>query len=122
MPYLPRASLPALFDALQGGGYQVFAPVLADGHLAFEVCQSPAQMTEGLHIHESPGHFTFDVDDSPRLFAWAKGPQSLKSFLFAPEEPLWEAENTKASSISASRNPLTSRLRSLARAPVIWPP
>lgn len=92
MHYLPRSSLPSLFDALQSKGYQVFAPVLADGHLAFEACQSPGQMTEGLQIHESPGHFAYDVGDSPRLFAWAKGPQSLKSFLFAPEETLWEAK------------------------------
>lgn len=92
MRHFPRSHFPLFFEVLKAQGYTVFAPVVTDGHLGFEVCESPAQMTEGLAIAESAGHFSYEVTDSPRFFAWAKGPQSLKAFLFAPEEPLWTAK------------------------------
>jgi sulfhydrogenase subunit beta (sulfur reductase) len=90
--FLPRASFQVLLDALSQSGYHCVGPRIHDGSIIYGALTRVEELPRGMHDHQTPGRYRLENDASPRLFAWANGPQALKPFLFAPVEPLWRSE------------------------------
>ena len=89
--YIPRAVLSDLLEALKAQGYRCVGPQVQDGAVLFNTLNRVDDLPHGYRDAQSPGHYRVERTSSSRLFAWAVGPQGLKPFLFAPEEPLWVA-------------------------------
>lgn len=90
--FLPRARLQALLDALHLACKRVLGPVMRDGAIVFEDVERASDLPVGWHDQQSPGRYRLSHDDSPRVFAWANGPQALKPVTFAPQEVLWRVD------------------------------
>jgi sulfhydrogenase subunit beta (sulfur reductase) len=90
--FLPRARLQRLLDALGRAGFRCVGPRLKDGAICYDTLSSVTELPAGIVDRQSPGAYRVDRTSSPRMFAWANGPQALKPLLFAPREVLWRAE------------------------------
>ena len=88
--FLPRSSFQDFIDVLSATGREVLAPVARDGALVFDRVENATDLPRGMRDIQSPGSYRLEQTDSPRLFAWANGPQALKPMTFAPEEVLWQ--------------------------------
>lgn len=91
--FLARRDLDKLRQQLVSQGYRCIGPQLRDGAIVYDELQSVAELPVGIHIRQAPGSYQASETDSPRAFAWANGPQSLKPLLFAPRETLWQVEH-----------------------------
>jgi sulfhydrogenase subunit beta (sulfur reductase) len=92
--FLPRQELGRLLAALGAEGYRCIGPVVRDGAIAYETLTGIDQLPAGVGVEQRPGCYRLHATDSPRLFAWANGPQALKPRLFSARECLWEAQET----------------------------
>lgn len=89
--YLPREALQQLIDVL-GESYRCIGPRPQEGTLVYRPLASLEDL-QGLHDQQGPGHYRLlHEPESPRLFAWANGPQAIKPYLFPARETLWEAQ------------------------------
>lgn len=89
--YLSRSSLQSLIDAVRETGYECVGPQLHDNAIHYKTMTSVAQLPQGVHDTQTPGHYRLMQSDDPRFFTWANGPQSLKPWVFASEETLWHS-------------------------------
>ncbi len=87
--YLPRNQLQLLLDALRAAGYQCIGPRVSEGTVVYGPLSHMAELPQGTGDEQSPGNFRLRKSDSPRLFAWANGPQALKPLVFSPRETVW---------------------------------
>jgi len=87
--FLRRNQLQSLLDALHGAGYQCIGPRVREGALVYETISHIAELPQGMQDEQSPGRYRLHKTDSPRLFAWANGPQALKPLVFSPRETVW---------------------------------
>ncbi|MFZ5530164.1 MAG: sulfite reductase subunit A, partial [Pseudomonadota bacterium] len=81
-----------MLDGLARRGFRCVGPQLRDGTIVYDDLTTIAQLPVGISDDQAPGTYVARKVGSPRCFAWANGPQALKPFLFAPQEPLWRAE------------------------------
>jgi sulfhydrogenase subunit beta (sulfur reductase) len=89
--FMPRARLQDLIDKLDGAGFRCMGPKVRDGAIVFEPLQDATELPTGMRDKQDPGVYRLTRTTSPRVFAWANGPQALKPLLFAPSEVLWRA-------------------------------
>jgi ferredoxin len=89
--FMPHGRLQHLIDALAGAGFRCIGPKARDGAIVFEPLASAADLPTGIRDTQEPGRYRLAMTASPRMFAWANGPQALKPLLFAPSEVLWRA-------------------------------
>ncbi|HKJ77071.1 MAG TPA: 4Fe-4S dicluster domain-containing protein [Gammaproteobacteria bacterium] len=89
--FLPAESLQALVDALQGRGFRCVGPRVQDGAVVYGRLDDAGELPHGMRDEQGPGRYRLRHEGDGRRFAWANGPQALKPFLFAPEEPLWRS-------------------------------
>ncbi len=87
--FLPRQQFDSLLRVLEGYGYRTIAPVFRDGTVVYSDVSDAAQLPAGLALEAAPGSVRASWTESPRMFAWANGPQAIKPFLFRPREQLW---------------------------------
>jgi sulfhydrogenase subunit beta (sulfur reductase) len=92
--FLPRHELARLLAALCDEGYRCIGPVVRDAAIAYEALTGIEQLPVGVSAEQQPGRYRLDATDSPRLFAWANGPQALKPWLFVARERLWTVQET----------------------------
>jgi sulfhydrogenase subunit beta (sulfur reductase) len=108
--FIPRASLQTLIDVLAARGYRVVGPQVSDGAIVYADLQRVEQLPKGIHSRQRPGSYRLQSANEDLLFAWANGPQALKPFLFAPQEPMWRAEKSdqgfKVQTLSPESTPL----------------
>ena len=90
--FLPRAKLQTLIASLLGQAYEVIAPVVDQGAILYRPIQHSDELPLGAQDDQAPGHYRVTSRESPRLFAWANGPQALKPLVFAAREVLWTTE------------------------------
>lgn len=86
---LARADLDALIQALKQQGYRVLGPRLRADAIMFEEIESAADLPKGIKSIQEPGRYRWVDEGDGRYFDFVNGPESLKRFLFAPEESLW---------------------------------
>lgn len=92
--FLPRSDFDSLYQALLDEGYQVIGPQDKDGAIVFDEMASFAQLPWGKREQVEPGRYELITTDEERCFSWNTGPQSLKPWLFKPEQMLWSGEET----------------------------
>jgi ferredoxin len=89
--FLPRQGLQDLLDALNQAGYRTLGPAVRDGAIQYLDLTDATQLPQGWTDDQAPGRYRLTRVDSPRCFAWATGPQTLKPLLFRSSEVLWHA-------------------------------
>lgn len=94
--FLPHTALQGLFDALSARGYSVVAPQARDGSIVYTETTRAEDLPWGVTIDQDAGSSRMGKGNPGRCFAWANGPQALKPFLFAPNEPLWRIRRKEA--------------------------
>ncbi|MCO6413456.1 MAG: 4Fe-4S dicluster domain-containing protein [Thiogranum sp.] len=90
--FLPRHKFDDLLAQLRQSGYRTLGPVLRDGAIVYTDIAAVEDLPAGVTVNAQPGAFRATPGDSPRLFAWANGPQALKPVVFKPVETLWQAQ------------------------------
>ncbi len=93
--FLPRSALQSLIDVLAARGYRVIGPQVRDGAIMYADLAQAADLPQGWRDAQAPGSYRLSPSDSMRNFAWANGPQAIKPYLFAAQEPLWRALQTE---------------------------
>jgi len=86
-----RPALDHLIEALRAEGYLTVGPRVLDGAIVPGPVSSSAELPEGWHDEQSPGHYRLHHGDDRALFSWAVGPQSAKQWLLPAEEVVWRA-------------------------------
>jgi len=109
LSFLARDDFSSLLQILQDSGYHTIGPQQRDGTIVFDTLNSVEQLPKGIHDHQAPGYYRLEKSDSPRLFAWANGPQALKPFVFAPRETLWRSQRDESGKLvfEATEPPIT---------------
>lgn len=103
--FLPRQRLPDLLACLRQQGYDLIGPQVSDGAILYRPLQTVDQLPQGIVQQQQPGHYRLSQRESPRLFAWANGPQALKPLTFAPHETLWRSRLEADGSLSFTATP-----------------
>jgi ferredoxin len=91
---LPREGLQRLLQQLTLAGYRPVGPQVEQETLLYRAIESADQLPWGFRDLQQPGSYRLQQGDSKRAFAWANGPQALKPLFFAPQERLWQVEQT----------------------------
>jgi len=102
MQFLPRKQFQTLLNILKRDGYHCIGPQLKDGAIVYQTLNNVTELPQGVHDKQAPGQYRLDSSDSPRYFAWANGPQTLKPLTFAPREALWQVKSDKKGAIDFS--------------------
>jgi sulfhydrogenase subunit beta (sulfur reductase) len=89
---IDKPELQSLIDALQGAGYRVIGPQVAQSAIVYDDLQSISQLAIGVVDQQDGGHYRISRTDSERYFDHVVGPHSLKNYLFPPRETLIEGE------------------------------
>jgi ferredoxin len=86
---LARADFGILMQALAARGYRVLGPRLRSGSIVFDEISGAADLPAGFTSVQEPGTYRLENSGGGRYFDYVHGPESLKRFLFAPQETLW---------------------------------
>lgn len=86
---LSKNDLDALVQALKAHGYRVIGPREEGGAIVFDELDSADTLPRGLRSVQEPGRYRLEDRGDDRWFDYVNGPESLKRFLFPPEETLW---------------------------------
>ena len=88
MRYLDRPHLDALLSALSERGYDLIGPTVRDGAIVLDHIDGVAELPIGVTETQEPGSYRLGRRGDDRVFGWAHGPDSAKSFLFPARELL----------------------------------
>ena len=102
---LTREDFPVLIEALQTQGYDVHAPVLRNGSVVWDTVSHVEDLPCGWQDNQQPGRYTLNPTESKRYFDIVHGPESLKRYTFAPQEPLLTIERKNNGFSSKPRHP-----------------
>lgn len=91
---MPRAQMQALIEALNNAGFHCVGPKVRDAAIVYETLRDADEFPAGMQDRQEPGRYRIEQTGTPRMFAWANGPQALKPLLFTPREVLWHARRT----------------------------
>lgn len=86
---LRRSDFNALIHALAAQGYRVLGPRERAGAVVFDEITRAEDLPAGRVSAQQPGSYRLEDSGNGRVFDYVHGPESLKRFLFAPEERLW---------------------------------
>ncbi len=89
-----RQGLAGLIAALDGQGYTVIGPKVADGAIVFDRFTTDDELPEGWTDEQDGGTYRLLPSGDASLFAYSSGPHSAKRWLFPPSERLWRARRT----------------------------
>lgn len=106
--YLKHTALQSLLDAVAERGYQCIGPQLHDNAIHYQPITSVNQLPRGLRDKQLPGQYQVTQTEDKRYFAWANGPQGLKPWVFASEEPLWRSTQTAEGHLDFKATPLNA--------------
>lgn len=94
---LSVADLQKLLDALSDRGYEIVGPTIRNGAVAYQRMTSTAELPIGCEESQAGGHYRLRSTATKSLFSFVPGPESLKRFLFPPNNRLFQAHRQKAS-------------------------
>jgi ferredoxin len=86
--FIDRSGFAQLLTELLGRGYQLIGPTVRDGAIRLEPIEGIEDLPAGIGVEQGPGAYRLVRRDDDRLFDWAQGPDSGKSFLFPARELL----------------------------------
>jgi sulfhydrogenase subunit beta (sulfur reductase) len=86
MRYLDRRGFAGLLALLVERGHELIGPTVRDGAIVLDRIDGVAELPRGVREIQGPGSYRLERTDDDRLFAWAHGPDSGKSFLFPSRE------------------------------------
>jgi ferredoxin len=89
---IDRDGLDRLIASLAEDGLQVIGPVVRDGAIDIGDVHGVGDLPEGWHDTQAPGSYRLERADDTALFAWAVGPQSVKSHVFPARSTVWTAQ------------------------------
>ena len=90
--FLAREALQTLLDVLHAQGYRCIAPQVRDGAIVFDTLASVDALPHGVRDAQAPGSYRLEQRGDALCFAWAAPAQSVKPWVFQPEETLWRCE------------------------------
>ncbi len=90
--FMSSGELQYLLDQLVTQGYECLGPKPVDGAIQYLPIASTDDLSPGITLESTPGHYRLLEGKTHRLFSWANGPQGLKPMLFSPRESLWSSE------------------------------
>ena len=102
---LERPALDGLITALQGRGYTVVGPTVADGAIVYEELRSTADLPVGWTDEQDGGHYRLRRRDDEALFGYNVGPHSWKRYQLPPEVRLWRARLGEDGSLTELEQP-----------------
>jgi ferredoxin len=117
MVLLPRQALQQLIDVLWRNGYRVLGPALRDGAVMWDEIRRMTDLPIGWRDSQEPGRYRLEQSGEDRVFGVVHGPQSVKSFTFAPREPLLTIERTKNGFSTAPTIPNSEKVAVLGARP-----
>jgi sulfhydrogenase subunit beta (sulfur reductase) len=86
---IAKAALDTLIQVLREQGYQVVGPQICADAVVYTEITSTEELPRGIKSIQAPGNYRLIDEEDDRWFDFVHGPESLKRFLFAPEETLW---------------------------------
>lgn len=86
---LKQNQLDVLIQTLRARGYRVVGPRAKSGAIVYDEVSCAEELPVGLVSTQEPGGYRLEDSANGRLFDYVHGPESLKRFLFAPQETLW---------------------------------
>ena len=92
---LPKRRFDDLLARLWQLGYRVVGPVARDGAVMFDEVRHAADLPVGLRDEQRAGRYRLVAGEPNELFGVVNGPDSLKRWVFAPEEPLVEVKRER---------------------------
>jgi formate hydrogenlyase subunit 6/NADH:ubiquinone oxidoreductase subunit I len=105
---LSRDGLARLLEAIRDEGYRLVGPTVRDGAVVHDTISGIDDLPRGWTEVQDGGSYRLARRDDDALFGYSVGPQSYKSFFFAPTVSLWRARRQDGSFVilnSASRVP-----------------
>ncbi|MGD8571490.1 MAG: sulfite reductase subunit A, partial [Gammaproteobacteria bacterium] len=93
--YINRTDLQTLITVLRDDGYRCIGPQVRDGAIVYETLENCSQLPQGVSQYQSPGQYTLKQEGGQRYFAWANGPQAIKTYVFASREFMWRSEQSE---------------------------
>lgn len=88
---LSASGLNRLIRSLKEAGYRVIGPTVRESAITLAELNSAADLPSGWGVELAPGGYKLRRRQDEAVFAHAAGPQSWKTFLLPPREPLWTA-------------------------------
>jgi formate hydrogenlyase subunit 6/NADH:ubiquinone oxidoreductase subunit I len=80
-----------LVATLRTDGYRVIGPTARDGAIVLDEVESADALPYGYGVRSGPGTYRLRRRGDAAAFGHAAGPQSWKTYLHPPSEPLWRA-------------------------------
>jgi ferredoxin len=108
--FLSRQGLEQLIKLLWAQEYRVIGPRVEQGTILYHTVESVEQLPWGYSDIQQPGSYRLRQGEAAAAFRWANGPQALKPFYFAPQETLWQVEQSEAGLSFSDYLPPTERL------------
>jgi len=93
---LDRSEFNSLVSALARSGYTVLGPAVRDGAIVFDEIGGDTDLPIGITDEQQGGHYRLKPSGAPTLFAYAVGPQSLKTHLYPPRTLLFRARGSSS--------------------------
>lgn len=90
--FLPRSRIQELVDLLIDQGYDCVGPTIKDHAVVHKSFTHISSLTQGFSDKQSPGHYSIEEDESPRIFNYTNSVQGIKPWVFKPREPIWYAK------------------------------
>ncbi len=100
LAFLAREAFASLLQLLQKSGYHTVGPQVREGAIVFDTLNTIDHLPKGVHDQQAAGQYRLKQSDSPRLFAWANGPQGIKPFVFSPKEALWRSQRSESGTLT----------------------
>jgi formate hydrogenlyase subunit 6/NADH:ubiquinone oxidoreductase subunit I len=100
---LSRDRFARLLQILQEDGYQLVGPTVRDGAIVHDAIRGIDDLPQGWTEEQEGGTYRLRRRDDRALFGYSVGPQSYKSFFFAPAVPLWRARRQDGSFVVLNR-------------------
>ncbi len=94
--FLTKDNLQALLDALTANKFKCVGPQVRDGSIIYAPLNDAKKLPWGVADIQDLGDYQLTKGDPDFAFAWTNGLSSIKTFLFKPQETVWQVKRDDA--------------------------